>query len=150
MKKFRFPLRPVAVLRAHRELRAREAFAVSVHAYVATEERLAATRTRVAELGRVLFDGRSGRFLAADAASLFRVYRAECEAEMAAEREVIAAREAMHLRRQEYLEANRHLKIVQRLEEKARADHRAGALRDEQVALDEFAGYASARRPVLT
>ena len=26
MKRFRFPLRPVAVLRAHRELRAREAF----------------------------------------------------------------------------------------------------------------------------
>ena len=75
MKKFRFPLRPVAVLRAHREVRARDAFAAAVHAYVASEERLAAARARVTELGRALFEGRAGRFLAADAASLFRVYR---------------------------------------------------------------------------
>ena len=34
MKRFRFPLRPVTVLRAHKELRAREAFAAAVHAYV--------------------------------------------------------------------------------------------------------------------
>jgi flagellar FliJ protein len=123
MKRFRFPLRPVAVLRAHRELRAREAFAASVHAYVESEERLAAVRQRVAELGRVLFDGRGERFLAADAASLFRVYRAECEDEMAAERACFAAREQMQLRRAEYLEANRHLKVVQKLEEKARGAH---------------------------
>ena len=150
MKKFRFPLRPVAVLRAHRELRARETFAQSVHAYVAAEERLAAARARVAELGRILFAGRSERFLAADAASLFRVYRGECQAEMEAERDSIAAHEAMNLRREESLEANRHLKIVQKLEEKARASHRAEGQRVEQSALDEFAGYRAARRPVLT
>ena len=150
MKKFRFPLRPVAVLRAHREVRARDAFAAAVHAYVASEERLAAARARVTELGRALFEGRAGRFLAADAASLFRVYRAECAAGMDAERETIAARELMHQRRQEYLEANRQLKVVQRLEEKARANHRTEAQRVEQAALDEFAGYAASRRPVLT
>jgi hypothetical protein len=54
MKRFRFPLRPVAVLRAHREMRAREAFAASVHAYVQSEEVLARTRARVAELAGVL------------------------------------------------------------------------------------------------
>lgn len=150
MKKFRFPLRPVAVLRAHRELRARETFAASVHAYVLSEERLAAARQRVAELGQILFAGRSERFLAADAASLFRVYRGECQAEMDAERESISAREVMNRRRQEYLEANRHLKVVQKLEEKARTNHRAEAQRAEQSALDEFAGYAASRRPVLT
>ena len=50
MKKFRFPLQPVGVLRAHQELRAREVFAAAVHHYVQTEERLAALRRRVAEL----------------------------------------------------------------------------------------------------
>lgn len=150
MKRFRFPLRPVAVLRAHRELRAREAFAASVHAYVQAEERLAATRARVAELAGILFDGRTGTYLAAEAASLFRAYRAECEEQVQVERQVIEARDAMNRRRQEYLDANRQLKVVQRLEEKARTRHRAEVNLAEQNALDEFAGYRAARRAILT
>lgn len=150
MKRFRFPLRPVAVLRAHRELRAREAFAASVHAYVQAEERLAATRARVAELAGVLFDGRTGTFLAAEAASLFRSYRAECEEQVQVERQVIEARDAMNRRRQEYLDANRQLKVVQRLEEKARTRHRVEANLAEQKALDDFAGYRAARRALFT
>lgn len=149
MKRFHFPLRPVAVIRAHREMRAREAFAAAVHAYVQTEERLSATRTRVAELEQMLFAGRRERFGAADAASLFRVYRSECHVEMEAEREVIAAREAMNQRRAEYLEANRQLKVVHRLEEKARTRHRTELNRLEQHELDEFAGYAASRRPAV-
>lgn len=150
MKRFRFPLRPVAVLRAHREMRAREAFAASVHVYVQAEERLATTRTRVADLEEMLFAGRRDRFLASDAAALYRVYRAECHAEMEAEREVIEARDAMAKRRGEYLEANRQLKVVHRLEEKARNTHRLETLRAEQGELDEFAGFRASRRPVLT
>lgn len=150
MKRFRFPLRPVAVLRAHRELRAREAFALAVHVYVQAEERHAATRKRVAELAEVLFLGRDGTYLAAEAASLFRAYRAECEEEVQVERSVIEARAAMQQRRVEYLEANRQLKVVQRLEEKARGTHRAEVNRAEQSALDEFAGYRASRRAILT
>jgi flagellar FliJ protein len=151
MKRFRFPLRPVAVLRAHRELRAREAFAASVHAYVQAEERLAATRARVAELAAVLFEGRGGTFLAADAAASFRAYRAECEEEVQVERAMFAAKAEMQKKRDEYLEANRQLKVVQRLEEKARAHHRTEMNRAEQAALDDFAGYRSAnRRPVFS
>lgn len=150
MKRFRFPLRPVAVLRAHREMRAREAFAASVHVYVQAEERLATTRTRVSDLEEMLFAGRRDRFLATDAAALYRVYRAECHAEMEAEREVIEARDAMAKRRNEYLEANRQLKVVHRLEEKARDTHRLETQRAEQGELDEFAGFRASRRPVLT
>jgi len=150
MKRFHFPLRPVAVLRAHKELRAREAFAASVHAYVKTEERLATTRARVADLEQLLFAGRSGRFAAADAAALFRVYRTECHGEMETEREVIAARDTMNLRRNEYIEANRQLKIIDRLEEKARIKNRAENARSEQNELDEFAGYRASRRPALS
>lgn len=150
MKRFRFPLRPVAVLRAHREMRAREAFAASVHAYVQAEEQLASTRARVAELAATLFDGRSGTFLAAEAASLFRAYRAECEEEVQVERRVIEARDAMNHRREEYLQANRQLKVVQRLEEKARTHHRVEANRSEQAELDDFAGFRASRRVLFT
>lgn len=150
MKRFRFPLRPVAVLRAHREMRAREAFAASVHAYVQAEELLAATRARVAELAGALFDRRAGSFLAAEAASLFRSYRAECEEQLQVERKVIEARDAMNLRRDEYLQANRQLKVVQRLEEKARARHRTETNRAEQAELDDFAGYRAGTRVTLS
>ena len=150
MKKFRFPLQPVGVLRSHQELRAREVFAAAVHAYVQSEERLAALRQRVAELAEVLFHGRSDRFLAADAAALLRVYRSETNAVMEAEREVIEARDAMQARRKDYIEANRRLKTVQRLEEKARDRHRLDGLRAEQGELDELAGFRAFRTPVLS
>jgi flagellar FliJ protein len=150
MKKFRFPLQPVGMLRSHQELRAREIFAAAVHRYVQTEERLAALRQRVAELAEVLFHGRSDRFLAADAAALLRVYRSESNAVMEAEREVIEARDAMQQRRQEYIEANRRLRIIQRLEEKARERHRLDLLRGEQAELDELAGFRASRQPVLS
>ena len=88
MKRFRFPLRPVAVLRAHREMRAREAFAASVHAYVKSEEDLAATRRRVAQFEAALFAGRRERFSAAEEAHTLAGYRQECAAEVAAERAI--------------------------------------------------------------
>jgi len=150
MKRFRFPLRPVAVLRAHRELRAREAFAAAVHAYVQAEEQLAGTRQRLAALGGALFDHRAGAFAPAEAAAQFRAYRAECEEEVQAERRAIAARDAMQQRRADYLAAGRELKVVEKLEERARHRHRAAHLRDEQAALDEYAGYRAARRVLLS
>lgn len=150
MKRFRFPLRPVAVLRAHHELRAQEAFAAAVHAYVAAEEHLADTRARLARLAEALHAHRSDAYSAADAAAMFRAYRAECAEEMREEREVIAARDAMQQRRAAYFEAHRALKVVQRLEEKARATHRTEAARAEQVELDEFASLRHGRRPALS
>jgi flagellar FliJ protein len=150
MKKFRFPLQPVGVLRSHQELRAREVFAAAVHHYVQTEEKLAALRKRVADLSEVLFRGRSGSFLAAEAATLLRVYRGECSAAMAAEREVIEARDAMQARRQDYIDANRRLKVVNKLEEKARDRHRLEVLRAGQEELDELAGFRAFRQPALS
>ncbi len=150
MKKFRFPLQPVGVLRAHQELRAREVFAAAVHHYVQTEERLAALRRRVADLAEVLFHGRASQFLAAEAAALLRVYRGECNAVIDLEREVIEARDAMQQRRAEYIEANRRLKTVQKLEEKARSQHRLDRMRAEQSELDELAGFRAFRLPALS
>lgn len=141
MKRFRFPLRPVAVLRAHREGRAREAFATAVHLFVQAEEDLGRVRQRMQALERALFSGRTGQFRAAEAAALLNDYRHECAGEVAAEQRVAAARDEMHRRRDDYLEAHRALEVVQRLEEKARTAHRRDADREEQAVADDFAGH---------
>lgn len=146
MKKFRFPLRPVAILRSHLELRAREAFAKAVHLYVEAEERLGSIRRHMAELESILFTDRRGSFDAATAASFFRAYRQECTREIVAEREAIAARAAMQAARAAYLEANRKVKVISRLEDKARSTHRRAADRAEQAELDELASHRATRR----
>lgn len=140
MKRFRFPLRPVAVLRAHRETRAREAFATAVHLFVQAEEELSRTRVRMRALEAALFTGRQERFRAAEAALLLADYGRECASEAEAEARVVAARDEMHRRRDEYLEAHRALEVVQRLEVKARATHRREVDREEQKEADDFAG----------
>jgi flagellar FliJ protein len=150
MKRFRFPLRPIAVIRAHAELRARETLAAAVHAYVSAEEQLAGTRARAARLALAMTEHRTGTFAPVEAAATFRAYRAECEEEIQAERRVIEARETMQRRRREYFAAHRELKVVQRLEEKARASFRLEAGRAEQAVLDEFAGLGRRRQPAAS
>lgn len=139
MKRFKFPLRPVAILRAHQELRAKEAFAVAVHVYVQAEAELAAARARVTRCEVDLFESRRGKFDAANAAEAFAAYRRECAAETAAERVMIEKRAEMNQRRADYLEAHRKLEVVNRLETKARATHRLDTMREEQLELDDFA-----------
>jgi len=146
MKKFRFPLRPVAVLRAHRQARAREAFAASVHVYVQAEEHLAGVRLRRAELETVMHDGRRETFRAADEVAFWVAYRRVCEEEMASERALIEARAKMEQRRQDYMEAHRDVRIVEKLEHKARTAHRQEVERESQAELDEMGGYRVARR----
>lgn len=140
MKRFRFPLRPVAVLRAHREARAREQFATAVQAYVQAEETLSRTRVRMAALEAALFSGRSRTYPAAEAALLLSDYRRECAAEVETERAMIAAREEMEKHRAVYLEAHRQVEVVRRLEDKARLKHRQETDREEQAAFDDLAG----------
>lgn len=150
MKRFRFPLRPVAVLRAHRELLAREAFAAAVQSFSQAREHLAAARGRVRSLEKILLASRDGRFLAADATTLLQAYRAECQRETEAGRALVERRDAMWKRRSDYIEAHRQFKVVSRLEEKARARNQAENARAEQAELDEFAGQSLRRRPVLS
>lgn len=140
MKRFRFPLRPVAILRAHQENRAREAFAAAVHSFVKSEEELARTRVRMRALEAELFSGREQTYRADQAALLFADYRRECGTEAEVERQTIAAREEMQQRRNDYLEAHRKVEVVQRLEEKARVVHRRETDREEQAEFDDFAG----------
>ena len=150
MKRFRFPLRPVAILRAHREVRAREQFAAAIHVYMQAEEDLARTRVRMGAIEAELFSGREKTFRAADAALLLADYRRECAAELETERRVIAARDEMQQRRADYLEAHRKLEVVHRLEDKARATHRRETEREEQAEFDDFAGRRRLKTLSLT
>jgi flagellar protein FliJ len=144
MKRFRFPLRAVVVLREHCELRAREAFGAAVHAYVRSEEELATIRGRVRQFETALSAGRCEVFSAAAESQSLAGYRRECTSEIEAERAMVAARAAMQQRRIEYLEAHRKLEVVNRLEEKARQAHRAAGAREEQAAFDELSGRRAA------
>ncbi len=150
MKRFRFPLRPVALLRAHQEMRAREAFGAAVHGYVTAEEEHAAAKARVVAFERDLFAGRRERFSAAVEAENLAAYRQESAAEAESERRVFAARAQMDRARVAYLEAHRKVEVVRRLENKARAAHRLEAGREEQAAFDDFAGRRHfARSPLF-
>jgi len=137
MKKFRFGLRPVSVIRAHRENRAKEVFSQSVRAYVRAEEDLAGVRQRIAAFGATIFTSRKERFEASEHAICLAGYRRECAAELPAEHAVVAARTEMERRRQDYIEAHRQLEAVTKLEEKSRAAHRLEANREEQAEFDD-------------
>jgi flagellar FliJ protein len=146
MKRFRFPLQPVAVLRAHREMRAQEAFALAVQAYGKAETEHAEVRQRVTQFERALFAARQQNFSAADQLQALAAYRHECLAENAAEKAMLTARTLMHQRRAEYLEAHRNVEVVAKLEQKARATHRLDCIREEQAGYDDFAVRRSSRR----
>jgi flagellar FliJ protein len=149
MKRFRFPLRPVAVLRAHREIRAREAFAASVHAYIQSEEMLATVRARVAQFEVALFDGRRTTFNPAEEAQQLTAYRRERAAEGDAERAVFAARAEMDRCRNDYLEAHRKVEVVKRLETKARTTHQHEMNREAQAEFDDYAARRAMNRASL-
>ena len=140
MKRFRFPLRPVSVLRAHREVRAREAFAAALHRHASAQDELHRIGVRMRALEAALAGGREKSFRAAEAALLLSDYRRECAAESEAERQVVVARQDMQKARLEYIEAHRQLEVVNRLEEKARDAHRRDNNRAEQAEMDELAG----------
>lgn len=145
MKRFRFPLQPLAVVRAHREQQAKGIFAGAVQAHAQRQDELTQTRARVAAFEAALNAGRQEAFSGATLAEALYAYRAECGLEKEAEAAVMAAREAMEQRRLEYIAAHRQIEIVRRLEEKARAAHRAENARAEQSEFDDFASRRAMR-----
>jgi flagellar FliJ protein len=146
MKKYRFSLRPVAMLRAHKESRAREEFAAAVRAYVRAEEELAAVRVRIAKFANAIFTSRSERFEVSEHALCLAGFRRESAAEIPAERAVFEARAQMDQARLRYLDAHRDVEVVRKLEEKSRAAYRAACNLEEQAEFDEMSRNAHARR----
>jgi flagellar FliJ protein len=145
MKRFHFPLRPVVVVRSHRESRAREALADAIREGVRCDERLSAARGRVAEAATVIAASRRGRVSARDEIGFGQMFRRECGAEAEAQKQAAAAQALIAQRREAYLESRRQVKIVTKLEERARAEHRLACLRAEQIEIDEI---ANRRKPL--
>ena len=150
MKRFRFPLHPVAVLRADREMKAKEVFAHAVRALSRAEGELAVVRAGLLRFEAALRAGRSELFSPTDEVQAIAAYRRECENEANVERSMHAARAMMQQRRAEYLAARRNVEVVAKLEEKARAAHRMAHQREEQAALDDFAGRSAGRRATIS
>ncbi|MBL9201925.1 MAG: flagellar FliJ family protein [Opitutaceae bacterium] len=146
MKRFRFPLRPVAILRAHREAQAREALGVAVRASLRAAAVLAETRERVAQFESVIEAGRREKFSAAAEARNLASYRGERLAEDGAEKSLHAAQAEVAARRREFAEAHRRVEVVERLEAKARERHRHEVQREEQGQFDELAARRFALR----
>lgn len=146
MKRFRFSLRPVAVIRAHREGAAKEVYRAALSALTSAEERHASSLARVQTLAAAIDAYRQGTFSPQQAAATARAYSLECQEVARDEQGVMAARQAMLQARETYLHAHRELKVVQRLEDKARVNHLAACRLAEQNALDEL---SAGRRPVV-
>ncbi len=145
MKRFRFALRPVAVLRAHRAQLAEEAFGRAVQRQAAAAQVLAGARARVAGFEAALLASRGAGGRAAQVAYLLAGYQRECTAERGAEEALAIVERELQQRRAEHLEAHRGMKAVQRLEEQARQTHVAAQQRAEQAELDDLSGRRSVR-----
>ena len=145
MKKFRFPLRSVATVRALRELRAREVFSAAVHVYVGAEERLGEVRNRIEELVEIMRGARSRNFRASDQVAFLQAHQREITGEKAAIKAVEQARAEMERCRQAWLEARRDVRLMDNLELKARTTHRSELEREEQALLDDRTNALFAR-----
>ncbi|MEO7414725.1 MAG: flagellar export protein FliJ [Opitutaceae bacterium] len=148
MKRFQFPLRSLARLRAHYELSAREAFAGAVLAHTHSEAEVAKASARVTELEAVVIAGRRGSFSAASETLNLGAYRSEQAGEATAVKNRHAARVQMERRRAEYIAAHQRLEVVKRLEERAHAAYRLDVNREEQAEFDDLAGRRAARKTV--
>ncbi|HEX2853449.1 MAG TPA: flagellar export protein FliJ [Opitutaceae bacterium] len=148
MKRFRFPLRPVSRLRAHYELRAREAFAAAVGVCAESEKKLVRASARVVALEAAVLAGRQTLFSAAGEAQNLGAYREELSVEAVAAKEKLAAQAALDQKRREYIDAHRRAEVMRRLEEKARAEHQLELNREEQAEFDDIAGQRAARKTI--
>jgi len=146
MKRFHFPLRSVAVVRAHRELLARQALAGALQVCAKAETRSAAARALAAKTAADIVAGRGLPVRAGDQAIFAALHGRESAAAAETEKAAAAARAEVETRRAACIEASRQLKIVTRLEERARAAHREGCLALEQQQMEELARSPSAER----
>jgi len=150
VKRFHFPLQAVAVMRTHRELRARQALAAATQACSVAEARLTAAQARAGEIAAGIAAARHGNFRAGDQAVFIALHRRECVAVDDAASQLAAARAEMGRRRDACVEAQRQLKIVTKLEEKARAVHRLACQAVEQSQMDEYAGQRAGKKKALS
>lgn len=145
MKKFRFPLRSVATVRALAELRAREAFSRAVQTYVEAEQHLRLIRERIQQFQEILLSARETPFRAGEQVSFLNALRQETVNATKAEAEVAKARAALETARQAWLESRRDVRVIENLETKARVAYLHEVEREDQHAMDDRTSAIAAR-----
>lgn len=149
MKKFQFTLRSVETVRSIRELRAREIFSASVLAHAAAVAALDDARSRRSKLERLMSDERQGLFKAAEQVSFFVEQQRLKQAEDIADQALGRAIADMNKCRDLWIASRRDVRVIEKLELKARNRHRQDCDREEQAAMDDRAGAAVARAPLI-
>lgn len=145
MRRFKFPLKPVIVVREAREARARDAFLAAVHAAIAAERELERLASERASIERVLVAERRSSFRAAEqAAFLQSLHHAEAR-ETAAREAVREANEFREKQRQAWLESRRDVRLIEKLRTTALEKFRRDFEREAQRILDDHTGAAVAR-----
>jgi flagellar export protein FliJ len=147
MKRFRFPLQPVATLRDRQEMLARQQFARAVQEAARCAAALDDATARVDALVAALLDGRAGRHGGAVHAAHLAAHQLEVQAAARAAAALAAAEHARETARQRWLEARLQVRLIENLRERARTRHLAETFRAEQVQLDERAPRDSALTP---
>lgn len=137
MKKFRFPLKSVAIVREARELRLREAFSVALQAVAVAEDMLDQVRRRKTELEHVLVAERRCSFRPAEQIAFLQAHQRVVEEESNAVSDLQKAVAVRETRRAEWLESRRDLRLIEKLEQTARQEHRRDEEREAQRTLDD-------------
>ncbi len=137
MKKFHFPLEPVATLRNLQEMRASEAFAVTNRRVAECGEQLDRQQLRVAQFVEAVIDQRSTGLPAAMQASFLHAYRRELDQEAEVGRALEQARTEQEKARQHWIDAHLQVRLVDKLRLRARERFRAELIRFEQRQLDD-------------
>lgn len=139
MKKFRFNLQTVVMLRDHRERLAKEILASYIAAHQRTVDQHRAATAHLAEASASVQSSRAGAFNPGEQAHLILGLRAAGESERAAADEVTKAAAEVSKWRDSYVVAHRNVEVIRKLETKARAHHRYESERETQNTYDDFA-----------
>ncbi len=137
MKKFRFPLEPVATLRNLQEMRASEAFSSANRRVVACDEALADQRMRVAQFVESLIVRRATGLPGGMQASFMQAYQRELAEEKAAGDALVEAERAQESARRQWIDAHLQVRLVEKLRTKARERFQIELVRFEQRQLDD-------------
>jgi flagellar export protein FliJ len=137
MKKFRFPLEPVATLRNLQEMRASEAFSGANRKVAACGAALDEQQLRVAQFVEALIVCRATGLSGTVQASFMGAYRTELDQEKQAGEALARARTEQEESRQRWIEAHLQVKLVDKLRARARERFQTELVRFEQRQLDD-------------
>jgi len=139
MKRFRFRLQSLLLLRELRESQAAHVLAQKLEHQKRLEQDLAQAQARSESARARLYQAEGKRFAAQDQAAALADFDRTLALEAASEKALQAHEKPLAMARQAWAEAGRDVKVVSNLKGKAEERHRHEAARSEQAQMDEAA-----------